>query len=110
MMRAYGASGDWRAACRLGKALVDGIESGEIPVHQVAQIGEGRARAQYADALERAGSIEEARLQLGLAAALGAAFESTATAFSARHPIVGAQRRRFVARLALQTSRMVKRR
>src|SRR5207245_5633354 len=58
MMRAYGASGDWRAAGRLGKALVEGIESGNVPALYVMLIGEGRARALYADALERTGSIE----------------------------------------------------
>ncbi|PYT15047.1 MAG: hypothetical protein DMF51_07380 [Acidobacteria bacterium] len=110
MMKAYGTSGDWRAARRLGKVLVDEIESGDVPPLQAALIGEGRARAQYADALERTGSIEEARLQLGLAAALDAGFESRVAAFSARHPMTGAQRRRFDTSLAAQASRTGERR
>ncbi len=110
MMRAYGASGDWRAARRLGKALVDGFESGDVPARYAALIGEGPTRSQYADALERTGSIEEARLQLGLAAALDVAFKDRAAGFSARHPIAGAQRRRFEAGLAAQVSRARNRR
>jgi peroxiredoxin len=110
MLRAYVASQDWKAAKRVGEALVREIDGGSVSPEILASLNEGRVRSDYATALETLGQLEEARLQIGLAAAAEESRRKDFDAFQARHPLDSAAEKRFRKTLSAAQSGGVKRR
>jgi len=94
MLRAYCAFRDWPAARKVGEALMREIDSGSLPTSLLTKLGEGKARRDYAIALEQAGAIEAAREQLAWAAARDEKLKGELEAFSARYPLEGEARSR----------------
>ncbi len=106
MIRAYGAAGDWSAARRVCQTLLETVDAARIPGHVLLAIDEAAARSECGRVLEKTGSLDEARMQLGLAAAIDHRFKEDAVAFSGRHPLTGAREKKFKTVLALATSRL----
>ena len=106
MIRAYGAAGDWTAARRVCNALIETVDAARIPGHVLLAIDEAAARRDCGGVLEKTGSLDEARMQLGLAAAIDHRFKEDAVAFSGRHPLTGARAKKFKTVLDLATRRL----
>jgi peroxiredoxin len=100
MIRAYGARGDWKAARRVCDALLEIVDAGRISGSVLLAIDEAAARRECGRILERTGSVDEARMQLGLAAAIDHRWKEETAAFSGRHPLAGIPAKEFKAALA----------
>ena len=110
MIRAYGAAGDWRAARRVCDALIETVDEARTSSTVLLAIDEAAARNECGRVLEKTESLDESRLQLGLAAAMNPRFKEDAVAFSARHPLTGARRKKFERVQILAESRLHDRR
>jgi peroxiredoxin len=95
MLRAHNALKQWEAARKVGEALVREMDSGSLPTSLLSELGEEKARRDYALALEQTGAIEAAREQLAWAASLDEKLKAELEAFSARHILDGEARSRF---------------
>ena len=101
MLRAHAAAGRWEAARRLGEATLAQIEKGDF-----ASGDEGRIRADFSGVLEKLGAVDEARLQLGLAAAADPPRKKDLEDFQQRHPLGPSENEEFQDALAAARARI----
>lgn len=87
MIRAYRNQKMWASACRVGKALVDEIDSSVLEPSFLANLREDEIRRDYGISLEQTNEIEQAREQLGWAVLLNKNLKGELDSFTARHPV-----------------------
>jgi peroxiredoxin len=106
MIRAYGATGDWKAARKVCDALIETVDAARISISVLLALNEAAVRSECGRVLEKTDSLDEARLQLSLAAAIDQRFKEDTVAFSGRHPLAVAQTTKFEAALVIAESRV----
>jgi len=106
MIRAYGAMGDWSAARRVCESLLETFDAARIPGLLLPAIDEAAVRRDCGRVLEKTDSVDEARMQLGVAAAIDSRFKEDVIAFSGRHPLTGVRAKKFQTALAVAEKRL----
>ncbi|HEU5180330.1 MAG TPA: TlpA disulfide reductase family protein [Candidatus Polarisedimenticolia bacterium] len=87
MLEAHAAAGRLEPARKIGEAIVAHLEADDLSEDQAGWLEEARSRSGYSSVLEKLGAVQEARMQLGLAAEADDARRKDLEAFQQRHPL-----------------------